>query len=168
MKPFISVIPPIYLPDRILLMEQEELQRLLKTPFGLGSFPEKYTLGPSHSNWVRIHAGWSLSRYYEIIKELNWRGISFEGMSYRELRHFVKVNKNLYVEKDYKPTREDIFLNQKRLWKLSKTEATLYDDYSSWVREEGICRNCHKKFIKKVKQQIYCCEDCKKEFNKKS
>ena len=104
----INVVPVKELSDQHLIAEYHELPRVLKQNINIADAPEKYCLSKGHVKWARKHALYCLSRYMDLIGEMEMRGFRALYLPSRDLEA------GFFFE-GYDPTPEDIELNRQRI-----------------------------------------------------
>lgn len=116
----INVVEPGELCDQHLLAEWRELTRI---PNGLLSgrlkcdlknVPEQYCLGKGHVHFFTDKLWWLRDRYLDLITECEKRGFKV-GDNWNEWDD-DSIEKNSERINHWKPTKEAILLNRKRIW----------------------------------------------------
>lgn len=105
----INVVPVEELSDQWLIAEYRELPRALKGNISLKDAPNHYKLGIGHVKWAKKHSLFILNRYYNIIKEMHFRG--FQMHFNDDLSKYITN----YTNNDYKVTESDSDINKQRL-----------------------------------------------------
>lgn len=115
----INVIPVSELSDQHLIAEYHELPRVLKQDINIADAPEKYCLGKGHVKWARKHALYCLSRYMELLAEMEFRGFNPKYLADKELV-------DGFFFDCYEVMPEDIELNRQRIREKYQTKPNWY------------------------------------------
>ncbi len=116
----INVVPVEELSDQWLVAEYRELPRVLKQKIDISDAPEEYCLGKGHMKWARKHWAYCAIRYYNIVHELQYRGIK---ITYRKAP-LDNIDTNTYGY--YAADPVDFKLNQQRLIEKYKLKPDWY------------------------------------------
>ena len=111
----INIVPVEELSDQHLLAEYHELPRVIKQWCYTGLAPRKYVLGKGHVKWARKHMHYTIDRYWELCKEMAYRGFKVNYTGQQLVEYAFSHVPGWYWYLDYMPTEEDIKLNQERL-----------------------------------------------------
>ena len=105
----INIVPVEELSDQWLIAEYRELPRALKGNISVYNAPTAYKLGAGHVKWAKKHSLFVLNRYYNIIKEMHFRG--FQAHFNDDLSKYITDSTN----NDYRVTESDISISKNRL-----------------------------------------------------
>lgn len=105
----INLIPVWELSDQHLIAEYRELPRVIKQIIDIKNAPIQYKLGAGHMKWASLHNVFCMKRYYELCKEMEYRGfkVSFPA---KDLEKYM-ITKRL----DYIPNENDIKISRDRI-----------------------------------------------------
>lgn len=105
----INVVPVQELADQWLLAEYRELPRVIKRDFDITDAPERYKLGKGHVKWAKKYAYWTMTRYFQICDEMNYRGFKVNNSGSELYKIWNGKGEN------YNVRLTDIITNVKRL-----------------------------------------------------
>lgn len=120
----INLISPMELSDQHLIAEYRELPRCIKQNIDTSDAPEIYCLGKGHMKWAKKHSLFLLFRYYEILKEMEYRGFRAKHTFKELLDEFHKDMKSTFL--DYAPTDRDIELSRERITEKINQKPAFY------------------------------------------
>lgn len=132
----INVIPVNELSDQWLLAEYHELPRCIKQDINTTDAPEQYCLGKGHMKWAKKHSIFTVWRYLDLCKEMEYRGFKV-NYNFTSLCIFYIDHALLKDDNEYWVTHKDIELNRQRLVEKYKVKPNYYKwtkrDKPSWL-----------------------------------
>ena len=121
----INLIPVEELSDQHLIREYNELPRCIKQDLNVSDAPRNYTLGKGHMKWGRLHIQFLLDRYFELCKEMEYRGFK-TNYPHCQLYLYAQENVNIQLLNQYQPIEDDIKLSRDRIIEKISQKPTWY------------------------------------------
>ena len=121
----INLIPTAELSDQHLVREYNELPRCIKQDLNVSDAPRNYTLGKGHMKWGRLHIQFLLDRYFELCKEMEYRGFK-TNYPHCQLYLYAQENVSIQLLNQYQPTEDDIKLSRDRIIEKISQKPTWY------------------------------------------
>ena len=121
----INLIPVEELSDQHLVREYNELPRCIKQDLNVSDAPRNYTLGKGHMKWGRLHIQFLLDRYFELCKEMEYRGFKV-NYPHCQLYLYAQENVSIQLLNQYQPTEDDIKLSRDRIIEKISQKPTWY------------------------------------------